>query len=88
MKLIKKHESASGKVDFKLLDVVMKLKEVRVRYAGFSKSQDEWMNVKEDVRERSIPLVPTECGKVKEGDLILCFQVIFPTAMVTIPSLI
>ncbi|KAI9107912.1 hypothetical protein K1719_021248 [Acacia pycnantha] len=48
--------------------------EVRVRYAGFSKSQDEWVNVKEDVRERSIPLVPTECDKVKEGDLMLCFQ--------------
>ncbi|KAK4269323.1 hypothetical protein QN277_022494 [Acacia crassicarpa] len=48
--------------------------EVRVRYAGFSKSQDEWVNVKEDVRERSIPLIPTECDKVKEGDLMLCFQ--------------
>ncbi|XP_028778934.1 protein SAWADEE HOMEODOMAIN HOMOLOG 1 isoform X2 [Neltuma alba] len=48
--------------------------EVRVRYAGFSKNQDEWVNVKESVRERSIPLVPTECDKVKEGDLMLCFQ--------------
>ncbi|XP_054781199.1 protein SAWADEE HOMEODOMAIN HOMOLOG 1-like isoform X2 [Prosopis cineraria] len=48
--------------------------EVRVRYAGFSKNQDEWVNVKESIRERSIPLVPSECDKVKEGDLMLCFQ--------------
>ncbi|KAL2338032.1 hypothetical protein Fmac_012478 [Flemingia macrophylla] len=47
--------------------------EVRVRYAGFSKEQDEWMNVKEGVRERSIPLEPSECHKVKEGQLALCF---------------
>ncbi|TKY64448.1 SAWADEE HOMEODOMAIN-like 1 [Spatholobus suberectus] len=47
--------------------------EVRVRYAGFGKEQDEWMNVKQGVRERSVPLVPSECHKVKDGDLVLCF---------------
>ena len=47
--------------------------EVRVRYAGFGKEQDEWMNVKLGVRERSIPLEPSECHKVKDGDLVLCF---------------
>ncbi|KAK7294253.1 hypothetical protein RJT34_17140 [Clitoria ternatea] len=47
--------------------------EVRVRYAGFGKEQDEWVNVKDGVRERSIPLEPSECHKVQEGDLVLCF---------------
>ncbi|XP_027336697.1 protein SAWADEE HOMEODOMAIN HOMOLOG 1-like isoform X2 [Abrus precatorius] len=47
--------------------------EVRVRYAGFTKEQDEWVNVMEGVRERSIPLVPSECHKVKDGHHVLCF---------------
>lgn len=33
------------------------------------------MNVKRAVRERSIPLEPSECWKVAVGDLVLCFQV-------------
>ncbi|KAI4329207.1 hypothetical protein L6164_021497 [Bauhinia variegata] len=48
--------------------------EARVRFAGFGKEQDEWINVKEAVRERSIPLEPSDCHKVKVGDLVLCFQ--------------
>ncbi|KAF5466533.1 hypothetical protein F2P56_016451 [Juglans regia] len=48
--------------------------EVRVRFAGFSNDEDEWINVKRGVRERSIPLEPSECEKVKVGDLVLCFQ--------------
>ncbi|XP_062156083.1 protein SAWADEE HOMEODOMAIN HOMOLOG 1 [Alnus glutinosa] len=48
--------------------------EVRVRFAGFSKQEDEWVNVKRAVRERSIPLEPSECQRVKVGDLVLCFQ--------------
>ncbi|XP_020227511.1 protein SAWADEE HOMEODOMAIN HOMOLOG 1 isoform X1 [Cajanus cajan] len=47
--------------------------EARVRYAGFGKEQDEWMNVREGVRERSVPLEPSECHKVKDGHLVLCF---------------
>ncbi|XP_027906854.1 protein SAWADEE HOMEODOMAIN HOMOLOG 1-like isoform X2 [Vigna unguiculata] len=47
--------------------------EVRVRYAGFAKEQDEWVNVKLGVRARSIPLEPSECQKVQDGNLILCF---------------
>lgn len=50
-------------------------KEVRVRYAGFGKEEDEWVNVKEGVRERSIPLEASECHKVKDGDVVLCFLV-------------
>ena len=49
--------------------------EVRVRYHGFGAEEDEWVNVKKDVRERSIPVESSECQKVKVGDLVLCFQV-------------
>ncbi|XP_004510301.1 protein SAWADEE HOMEODOMAIN HOMOLOG 1-like [Cicer arietinum] len=49
--------------------------EVRVRYHGFGKEEDEWINVREGVRERSIPLEASDCHKVKEGDLVLCFHV-------------
>lgn len=48
--------------------------EVRVRFSGFGKEEDEWVNVRTGVRERSIPLEPSECEKVKVGDLVLCFQ--------------
>lgn len=52
------------------------LKEVRVRYVGFGSEEDEWINIKKAIRERSIPIEHSECGKVKVGDLVLCFQVI------------
>ncbi|KAL4560005.1 hypothetical protein LXL04_032153 [Taraxacum kok-saghyz] len=48
--------------------------EVRVRFSGFSHDQDEWVNVRKGLRERSIPLVPSECHKVKVGDLLLCYR--------------
>ncbi|XP_012069096.1 protein SAWADEE HOMEODOMAIN HOMOLOG 1 [Jatropha curcas] len=48
--------------------------EVRVRFAGFRNTDDEWVNVKRAVRERSIPLEPSECHRVKVGDLVLCFR--------------
>lgn len=34
------------------------------------------MNVKNAVRERSVPLEHSECHKVQVGDLVCCFQVI------------
>ncbi|KAL5576932.1 hypothetical protein UlMin_018631 [Ulmus minor] len=46
----------------------------RVRFAGFGKEDDEWVDVRTGIRERSIPLEPSECQKVKVGDLVLCFQ--------------
>ncbi|XP_057437301.1 protein SAWADEE HOMEODOMAIN HOMOLOG 2-like [Lotus japonicus] len=49
------------------------LDEVLVRYVGFGKVEDEWVNVKNEMRERSIPLEPSDCPKVKDGDLVLCF---------------
>ncbi|GAB2228067.1 hypothetical protein Droror1_Dr00009897 [Drosera rotundifolia] len=48
--------------------------EVRVRFAGFNNSHDEWVNAKTGVRERSIPLEASDCHRVKVGDLVLCFQ--------------
>ncbi|XP_024007703.1 protein SAWADEE HOMEODOMAIN HOMOLOG 1 isoform X2 [Eutrema salsugineum] len=48
--------------------------EVRVRFSGFDNGHDEWVNVRTSVRERSIPVVPSECGRVNVGDLLLCFQ--------------
>ncbi|KAI8568689.1 hypothetical protein RHMOL_Rhmol02G0219800 [Rhododendron molle] len=48
--------------------------EVLVRFVGFDAEGDEWVKVKTDIRERSLPLEDSECGKVKVGDLIVCFQ--------------
>ncbi|XXG64348.1 hypothetical protein AAC387_Pa05g2327 [Persea americana] len=48
--------------------------EVRVRFVGFGAEEDEWVNTKKAVRERSLPLDPAECRKVREGDLVLCFR--------------
>ncbi|XP_047332657.1 protein SAWADEE HOMEODOMAIN HOMOLOG 1 [Impatiens glandulifera] len=48
--------------------------EVRVRFAGFSSTHDEWINVSRNVRERSIPMEPSECGRLKVGDLVLCYR--------------
>ncbi|KAJ0816737.1 putative SAWADEE domain-containing protein [Helianthus annuus] len=48
--------------------------EVKVRFSGFSHDQDEWVNVRSAIRERSIPLEASECHKVKVGDLLLCYR--------------
>ncbi|GJN34222.1 hypothetical protein PR202_gb22868 [Eleusine coracana subsp. coracana] len=48
--------------------------EVRVRFAGFGAEEDEWINVRKCVRQRSLPCEATECVAVLPGDLILCFQ--------------
>ena len=39
------------------------------------------MNVKKGIRKRSIPLEPSECYRVRVGDLVLCFQVICPSTI-------
>ncbi|XP_043695745.1 protein SAWADEE HOMEODOMAIN HOMOLOG 2 isoform X2 [Telopea speciosissima] len=48
--------------------------EVRVRFAGFGAEEDEWVNVRRHVRQRSLPCEASECVAVLPGDLILCFQ--------------
>lgn len=49
--------------------------EVQVRFAGFGAEEDEWVNIKRHVRQRSLPCEASECVAVLPGDLILCFQV-------------
>ncbi|GAB4846509.1 Protein SAWADEE HOMEODOMAIN HOMOLOG 2 [Ancistrocladus abbreviatus] len=48
--------------------------EVLVRFAGFGAEEDEWVNVRRHVRQRSLPCESSECVAVVPGDLILCFQ--------------
>ncbi|KAL9167993.1 hypothetical protein ABFS82_05G132800 [Erythranthe guttata] len=48
--------------------------EARVRYVGFGAEEDEWVNVRENVRQRSVALEHSECQKVNVGDLVVCFQ--------------
>ncbi|KAK1304926.1 hypothetical protein QJS10_CPB11g00019 [Acorus calamus] len=48
--------------------------EVRVRFTGFGIEEDEWINVRKCVRQRSLPCEASECVAVLPGDLILCFQ--------------
>ncbi|XP_049402249.1 protein SAWADEE HOMEODOMAIN HOMOLOG 2 isoform X4 [Solanum stenotomum] len=48
--------------------------EVLVRFAGFGAEEDEWVNVRMHVRQRSLPCESSECVAVLPGDLILCFQ--------------
>ncbi|CAN0891323.1 Protein SAWADEE HOMEODOMAIN HOMOLOG 2 [Linum grandiflorum] len=48
--------------------------EVLVRFSGFGSDEDEWINVRKNVRQRSFPCEASECVAVLAGDLILCFQ--------------
>ncbi|KAJ0744340.1 putative transcription factor homeobox-WOX family [Helianthus annuus] len=48
--------------------------EVFVRFAGFGAEEDEWVNVRKNVRQRSLPCEASECVAVLPADLILCFQ--------------
>ncbi|EOY13134.1 hypothetical protein QUC31_002177 [Theobroma cacao] len=48
--------------------------EVQVRFAGFGPEEDEWVNIRKHVRQRSLPCEASECVAVLPGDLILCFQ--------------
>ncbi|MED6198674.1 SAWADEE HOMEODOMAIN protein [Stylosanthes scabra] len=48
--------------------------EVLVRFVGFGPAEDEWVNVRKNVRLRSLPCESSECVAVLPGDLILCFQ--------------
>ncbi|RWW15860.1 hypothetical protein GW17_00020285 [Ensete ventricosum] len=59
-------------------DPVILAFEVRVRFSGFGVEEDEWINVRRCVRQRSLPCEAAECVAVLPGDLILCFQVLRP----------
>lgn len=45
-----------------------------MRFAGFGAEDDEWINVKNAVRRRSLPCDAFDCLHIKPGDLICCFQ--------------
>lgn len=63
------------------------LKEALVRFVGFGAEEDEWVNVKDAVRERSVPLENSECNNLKAGDLVCCFQVILVALFCTLVNL-
>ncbi|KAB5534509.1 hypothetical protein DKX38_017595 [Salix brachista] len=48
--------------------------EVLVRFSGFGPDEDEWLDVRRQVRQRSLPCEASECVAVLPGDLTLCFQ--------------
>ncbi|XP_020595626.1 protein SAWADEE HOMEODOMAIN HOMOLOG 2-like isoform X1 [Phalaenopsis equestris] len=48
--------------------------EVRVSFLGFGPEEDEWVNATKAVRDRSIPMEASECWRVNEGDILLCFR--------------
>ncbi|XP_051136313.1 protein SAWADEE HOMEODOMAIN HOMOLOG 2-like isoform X2 [Andrographis paniculata] len=48
--------------------------EALVRFSGFGQEEDEWINIRRHVRQRSLPCESSECVAVLPGDLILCFQ--------------
>jgi hypothetical protein len=61
----------------KIQQLFHSFQEVRVRFVGFGAEEDEWVNVRKCVRQRSLPCESSECVAVLSGDLILCFQVLF-----------
>ncbi|KAL1833176.1 hypothetical protein ACET3Z_002827 [Daucus carota] len=48
--------------------------EARVRFAGYGPEDDEWLNVKECIRECSLGIDHSECQMLKPGNLVVCFQ--------------
>ncbi|CAL5442703.1 unnamed protein product [Camellia sinensis] len=61
-------EQQASKEDEQLIDSI--LDEVRVRFIGFGSEEDEWVNVKKAIREHSLPLEHSKCGKLEVGDLV------------------
>lgn len=48
--------------------------EVQIRLSGLGIEENEWVNVRECIRQRSLPCDGIDCAAVLPGDLILCFQ--------------
>ncbi|XP_051114498.1 protein SAWADEE HOMEODOMAIN HOMOLOG 2-like isoform X2 [Andrographis paniculata] len=48
--------------------------EALVRLSGFGEEEDEWVNIRRHVRQRSLPCESSECVAILPGDLVLCFQ--------------
>ncbi|MCO5587823.1 hypothetical protein L7F22_041775 [Adiantum nelumboides] len=47
--------------------------EVRVRFAGYGPEDDEWVDVRSAVRERSLACEESDCTSILRGDIVLCF---------------
>lgn len=47
--------------------------EVRVRFAGYGAEDDEWVNVRSAVRQRSLACESSDCTSILPGDIVLCF---------------
>ncbi|CAL5390603.1 unnamed protein product [Camellia sinensis] len=61
----------AGKLPGDTTSVLKAWCEVRVRFIGFGSEEDEWVNVKKAIREHSLPLEHSKCGKLEVGDLIV-----------------
>ncbi|KAK1370119.1 SAWADEE domain-containing protein [Heracleum sosnowskyi] len=48
--------------------------EARVRFVGYGPEDDEWLNVKESIRECSLGIDHSECQILKPGVHVVCFQ--------------
>ncbi|XP_074338105.1 protein SAWADEE HOMEODOMAIN HOMOLOG 1-like isoform X2 [Apium graveolens] len=48
--------------------------EARVRFVGYGPEDDEWLNVKESIRECSLGIDHSECQILKPGNHVVCFQ--------------
>lgn len=46
-----------------------------MRFVGYGPEDDEWLNVKESIRECSLGIDHSECQILKPGNLVVCFQV-------------
>ncbi|KAH7294077.1 hypothetical protein KP509_28G055200 [Ceratopteris richardii] len=47
--------------------------EVRVRFAGYGPEDDEWVDVRTAVRQRSVGCEETDCISIFPGDMVLCY---------------
>lgn len=47
--------------------------EVRVRFAGYGVEDDEWVNVRRAVRQRSLACESSDCFSIFPGDVVCCF---------------
>ncbi|XP_062232821.1 protein SAWADEE HOMEODOMAIN HOMOLOG 2-like [Phragmites australis] len=48
--------------------------EVQVRFSAFGAAEDEWVNLRRCVRQRSLQCRATDCTDVVPGDTVLCFK--------------
>ncbi|MCO5612852.1 hypothetical protein L7F22_067123 [Adiantum nelumboides] len=57
-----------------LISAGCKFQEIRVRFDGYDAADDEWVNMRTSIRERSLPCEASDCVYILPGDLTLCFK--------------